>query len=275
MTINCKGQLIDLTAPKVMGILNVTPDSFFDGGKYKDESAILSQAETMRNDGATFIDVGGYSSRPGANDVSEEEELNRVLPVIELILKHFPKTLISVDTFRSQVAKKSVGAGAALINDISAGKRDHNMLATIGKLGVPYIMMHMKGNPKTMQQRTDYIDLAKEVITYFSERISAAHEEKINDIIIDPGFGFAKTLEQNYELLNKMELLKIIDKPILAGVSRKSMIYKTLNTTSKNALNGTTALHMVALQKGSKLLRVHDVKEAMECITLYNQLTTS
>jgi dihydropteroate synthase len=275
MTINCKGQLIDLTAPKVMGILNVTPDSFFDGGKYKDESAILSQAETMRNDGATFIDVGGYSSRPGANDVSEEEELNRVLPVIELILKHFPKTLISVDTFRSQVAKKSVGAGAALINDISAGKRDQNMLATIGKLGVPYIMMHMKGNPKTMQQRTDYIDLAKEVITYFSERISAAHEEKINDIIIDPGFGFAKTLEQNYELLNKMELLKIIDKPILAGVSRKSMIYKTLNTTSKNALNGTTALHMVALQKGSKLLRVHDVKEAMECITLYNQLTIS
>jgi dihydropteroate synthase len=275
MTINCKGQLIDLTAPKVMGILNVTPDSFFDGGKYKDASAILNQVETMINEGATFIDIGGYSSRPGADDVSEDEELNRVIPVIELVLKHFPETLISVDTFRSEVAKKSIKAGAALINDISAGKLDDRMLYTIGKLGVPYIMMHMKGNPKTMQQQTEYNDLVKEVITYFAERIAAAHAEKINDIIIDPGFGFAKTLDQNYELLNRLELLQMLDKPILAGVSRKSMIYKTLNTTSEQALNGTTALHMVALQKGAKILRVHDVKEAMECVTLYNQLTVN
>ena len=275
MTLNCKGQLIDLTAPKVMGILNVTPDSFFDGGKYKDESAILNQVETMINDGATFIDVGGYSSRPGADDVSEGEELSRVIPVIELALKHFPETLISVDTFRSEVAKKSIEAGAALINDISAGKLDDRMLSTIGKLGVPYIMMHMKGNPKTMRQQTEYKDLVKEVISYFAERIAAAHAEKINDIIIDPGFGFAKTLDQNYELLNRLELLQMLDKPLLAGVSRKSMIYKTLNTSPEQALNGTTALHMVALQKGAKILRVHDVKEAMECVTLYNQLTVN
>jgi dihydropteroate synthase len=272
MTINCKGNLIDLSSPKVMGILNVTPDSFFDGGKYKDESTILNQIESMLKAGATFIDVGGYSSRPGANDVNETEELNRVIPVIELILEHFPDTLISVDTFRSEVAKKSIEAGAALINDISAGKLDNYMLSTIGKLGVPFIMMHMKGNPKNMQQQTDYKDLVKEVISYFAERIDAAHKEKINDIIIDPGFGFAKTLEQNYEILNNLELLKMLDKPILAGVSRKSMIYKTLETTSDKALNGTTALHMVALQNGSKILRVHDIKEAMECVTLYNHL---
>ena len=272
MTINCKGKLIDLSTPKVMGILNMTPDSFFDGGKFKDEAEILNQVETMLNEGATFIDIGGYSSRPNADDVSEHEELNRVLPVVKLILKHFPETVISIDTFRSNIAKQSIEAGAALINDISAGKLDNNMFSTIGKLGVPYIMMHMKGNPKTMQQQTQYEDLTKEVIAYFAERIAAAHAAKINDIIIDPGFGFAKTTEQNFELLNKLELLQLIDKPLLAGISRKSMIYKTLNSTSEDALNGTTALHMVALQKGAKILRVHDVKEAMECVKLYNQL---
>lgn len=272
MTINCKGKLIDLSTPKVMGILNVTPDSFFDGGKYKDETEILNQVETMLKDGATFIDIGGYSSRPNADDVSEAEELNRVVPVVELILTHFPKTLISIDTFRSEVAKQSIEAGAALINDISAGKLDDNMLSTIGKLAVPYIMMHMKGNPKTMQQQTQYGDLTKEVMAYFAERIAVAHREKINDIIIDPGFGFAKTTAQNFELLNKLELLQLTEKPILAGISRKSMIYKTLKSNSENALNGTTALHMVALEKGAKILRVHDVKEAMECVTLYNQL---
>ncbi|MGB0982102.1 MAG: dihydropteroate synthase [Winogradskyella sp.] len=272
MTINCKGKLIDLSSPKVMGIINVTPDSFFDGGVYKDESTILNQVETMLNAGATFIDVGGYSSRPNADNVSEKEELQRVIPVIKLILKHFSETLISVDTFRSNVAKKSIEVGAALINDISAGWLDENMLSTVGKLGVPYIMMHMRGNPKTMQQQTEYKDLVKDVTSYFAERITAAHAQKINDIIIDPGFGFAKNLEQNYELLQKMDVLQLIDKPILAGISRKSMIYKTLNTTSSNALNGTTALHMVALQQGAKLLRVHDVKEAMECVALYNQL---
>ena len=272
MTINCKGQLIDITTPKVMGILNVTPDSFYDGGQYKDEKSILNQVETILNEGATFVDIGGYSSRPGADYVSEAEELSRVVPVVQLILKHYPETLISIDTFRSEVAKKSIEAGAAIINDISAGHLDDNMIATVGQLGVPYIMMHMKGNPETMQQQTDYDDLIKDINSYFAERIAKAHAAKINDIIIDPGFGFAKTTEQNYELLNNMELLQIVNKPILAGVSRKSMIYKTLNTTSENALNGTTALHMVALQKGAKILRVHDVKEAMECVTLFNQL---
>jgi dihydropteroate synthase len=274
MTINCKGNLIDLSSPKVMGILNVTPDSFFDGGKYKDEVQIIHQVDFMLKNGATFIDVGGYSSRPGADFVSEDEELNRVIPVIELILKHFPETLISVDTFRSKVAAQSIKVGAALINDISAGKLDDAMLATIGQLSVPYIMMHMRGNPKTMQLKTDYKDLVKEVISYFAERIATAHTEKINDIIIDPGFGFAKNIRQNYELLNHLDLLQSLDKPILAGISRKSMIYKTLDISSENALNGTTALHMVALQKGASILRAHDVKEAMECITLFNQLTS-
>ena len=275
MNINCKGKLINLSTPKVMGILNVTPDSFFDGGKYKDESGILNQVETMLKHKATFIDIGGYSSRPNADDVSENEELSRVLPVIELILKHFPETLISIDTFRSEVAKQSIKAGAALVNDISAGKLDDNMLATVGELSVPYIMMHMRGDPKTMQQQTQYNDLTKEVLSYFAERIAAAHKEKINDIIIDPGFGFAKTIEQNFELLNQLELLQLADQPILAGVSRKSMIYKTLNSTSREALNGTTALHMVALQKGAKILRAHDVKEALECVTLFNKLKSN
>lgn len=272
MTINCKGQLIDLSTPKVMGILNVTPDSFHDGGQYKDESSILNQVETMLTDGATFIDVGGYSSRPGADYVPETEELNRVLPVVKLILNHFPETFISVDTFRSEVAKQSIDAGAALINDISAGQLDERMINTVGQLSVPYIMMHMRGNPKTMQSQTDYDDLIKEINIYFAERIAEAHTAKVNDIIIDPGFGFAKTLEQNYQLLNQLELLGIVGKPILAGLSRKSMIYKTLDTSSANALNGTTALHMIALEKGSKILRVHDVKEAMECVTLFNTL---
>jgi len=275
MTINCKGNLIDISKPKVMGVLNVTPDSFYDGGKYKDESEILNQAETMIFEGATFIDIGGYSSRPGASEVSIDEETNRVIPVVELILKNFPNALISVDTFRCEVARKSIEAGASIINDISAGHSDENMIPTVGELGVPYIMMHMRGTPKTMQQNTDYEDLAKDINFYFAERIAKAHEAKINDIIVDPGFGFAKTLEQNFELLNKMELLQIIGKPVLAGVSRKSMIYKTLNTTSENALNGTTALNMVALQKEAKILRVHDVKEARECITLYNQLNSN
>ena len=272
MTINCKGQLVDISQPKVMGVLNVTPDSFYDGGSYKDESDILNQVATMLTEGATFIDVGGYSSRPGADFVSEEEELKRVVPVIELILKEFPKTYISIDTFRSKVAKQTIETGAALINDISAGKLDEKMIETIGKFGVPYIMMHMRGNPKTMQSQTDYKDLVKDIVSYFGERIAQAHKAKINDIIIDPGFGFAKTLKQNFELLNRMELLKITDKPILAGVSRKSMIYKTLNTSASEALNGTTALNMMALENGASILRVHDVKEAMECVTLFNQL---
>jgi len=272
MTINCNGKLIDLSTPKAMGILNITPDSFYDGGRFKSETSILNQVELMLSDGATFIDVGAYSSRPGANHVSETEEISRVIPIIESLINHFSEINISIDTFRSEVAKQCVNAGAAMINDISAGKLDKNMLETVGELGVPYVMMHMKGTPQNMQQLTDYDDLIKDIIYYFSERIAEARTHKIIDIIIDPGFGFSKTLEQNYELLNKMELLKMTDKPLLAGFSRKSMIYKLLDSSPEKALNGTTSLNTIALLKGAKILRVHDVKEAMECITLTNQL---
>lgn len=256
-----------------MGVLNITPDSFYDGGKHKNEGDILLHVEKMLKAGATFIDVGAYSSRPNADHISVGEELNRILPVIELILKQFPETLISVDTFRSEVAQKTISYGAALINDISAGKLDENMLKTIAALKVPYIMMHMKGTPQTMQQHTDYTNLTKEIIFYFSERLQEAKALGIIDVIIDPGFGFAKTIQQNFELLNHLELLKMLDKPLLVGVSRKSMIYKTLNTTPDNALNGTSVLNTIALQKGANILRVHDVKEAMECIKLVESLS--
>lgn len=272
MTINCKGQLIDLSTPKVMGILNITPDSFYDGGKHKNEKDILRHVESILNEGATFLDVGAYSSRPNADQVSEDIELKRIVPVVALILKHFPEALLSIDTFRSAVAKECIGAGAALINDISAGKLDDTMLPTIAALKVPYIMMHMRGTPQTMQQQTDYENLLKEINFYFSERLALARDLGIVDIIIDPGFGFAKTLEQNYELLNKLELLKIVGKPILVGVSRKSMIYRPLEITAKNALNGTTVLNTVGLQKGASILRVHDVAEAVECIKLVQAL---
>lgn len=272
MTINCKGKLIDLSTPKVMGILNVTPDSFYDGGRYKDENSILNQVETMLNQGATFIDIGAYSSRPNADFVTEEEELQRIVPIVELLVKRFPEIIISVDTFRSEVAKQTIKAGASLINDISAGFLDEKMMQTVANLSVPYIMMHMRGTPQTMQTLTDYDNLTKDVNFYFSERINKARALGIVDLILDPGFGFAKTTQQNFELLNQLELLNIADLPLLVGVSRKSMIYKTLDTTAQNALNGTTALHMIALQKGAKILRVHDVKEAKECITLYNKL---
>ena len=272
MTINCKGQLIDLSSPKIMGILNGTPDSFYDGGRYKNESAIISQVEKMLTDGATFIDVGAYSSRPNSPFVSESEELQRIIPIINLLVKTFPNIIISVDTFRSKIAKECIEHGAAIINDISGGFRDKNMLKTIAEFHVPYIMMHMKGDAVTMQDLTNYDDLVNDIIFYFSQQIEAARALGIKDLIIDPGFGFAKTREQNFQLLNQLELLNIIDSPLLVGVSRKSMIHKTLKTSAKEALNGTTALHMVALQKGAKILRVHDVKEAVECVTLYNNL---
>jgi dihydropteroate synthase len=250
----------------------VTPDSFYDGGNYEDTSAIMSQVKTIAKQGATFIDVGGYSSRPDADDVSVDEELKRVIPIIKLIIKEFPDTLISIDTFRSQVAQHAIEAGACMVNDISAGHLDEDMLKTVANLKVPYIMMHMRGNPKTMKSLTNYDDLMKEILFYFSERIAKARALGIVDLIIDPGFGFAKTLEQNYELLNKFELLQMTDLPILAGLSRKSMIYKTLNSSSEEALNGTSVLNTIALQKGANILRVHDVKEAMECIMLTQQL---
>lgn len=271
MTINCKGQLIDLLKPKIMGILNCTPDSFFDGGKYKSDGAILTQVEKMLSDGATFIDVGAYSSKPNAAYVSEEEELNRLLPVVELVLKNFPKTLLSIDTFRSQIAKKAIENGAAIINDISAGNLDENMFLTIAELQVPYIMMHMRGTPQTMQTLTYYENIIKEMIFYFSEKIHKARSLGINDLILDAGFGFAKTLEQNFEVMRNLELFQMLDLPILVGVSRKSMIYKTLETTSENSLNGTTFLNTIALQKGASILRVHDVKEAIECVKLFDK----
>ena len=271
-SINCKGQLIDLATPKVMGILNVTPDSFYDGGNYKNDKDILNQVNRMLKEGATFIDVGAYSSRPNADHISEKEELNRLIPVIESILKEFPNALISVDTFRSEIAKQSVDAGACMVNDISAGKMDDNMLQTVASLKVPYIMMHMKGTPQTMTKQSNYENLLKEILFYFSERISAARQLQIMDIIVDPGFGFAKTIEQNYELLNNLEHFRFLDLPLLIGVSRKSMIHKVLGTSPDESLNGTSVLNTIALQKGASILRVHDVKEAMECIKLTKQL---
>ncbi len=275
MTINCKGQLVDLSSPKVMGILNITPDSFYDGGFYNNEKEILIQAEKMLKAGATFIDIGANSSRPDAKHINEDEELKRIIPIVELILKQFPESLLSIDTFYSAVAKQCIDAGACMINDISAGQLDNKMMTTIAGLNVPYVMMHIKGTPQTMQQHTNYNDLLKEILFYFSERIAEARKLGIVDLIIDPGFGFAKTLKQNYELLNKLELIKMAELPILVGLSRKSMIYKTLNNSAKESLNGTTALNTIALQKGAKILRVHDVKEAMECIKLTNQLNIS
>lgn len=272
MTINCKGQLIDMTIPKVMGILNVTPDSFYDGGIYKNDEDILRQAENMIKHGADFIDIGAYSSRPNAVHITQDEELQRIIPRIELLVKAFPKVLISVDTFRSEVAKQSIHAGACMINDISAGKMDDEMLKTIAELKIPYIMMHMKGTPQNMQQNTSYEYMVKEIRFYFSERIAAARALGISDIIIDPGFGFSKTTSQNYELLKNLNLFSILNKPILVGFSRKSMIYKTLQTSAAEALNGTTVLNTVALQKNASILRVHDVKEAKECIALTQQL---
>ncbi|WP_405205435.1 dihydropteroate synthase [Aquimarina sp. LLG6339-5] len=271
MTINCKGSLIDLSTPKVMGILNLTPDSFYDGGKYKDESQILHQAEKMLREGATFIDLGAYSSRPGADHISIEEEENRILPIITLLLSKFPNTILSIDTFRSKIAKQCVEAGASIINDISAGSLDKEMIKTVGKLKVPYIMMHMKGTPQTMKSLNQYDNLIKDVQLYFSKKIIEARKEGINDIIIDPGFGFAKNINQNFELLKKLDLFNLQGLPILVGVSRKSMIYKSLKIDPSKSLNGTTSLNTIALLKGASILRVHDVKEAMECITLMNK----
>lgn len=275
MTINCKGNLLDLSTPKVMGILNITPDSFFDGGKYKTDADFLKQTEKMLMEGAAIIDVGAYSSRPNAVFVSEAEEIERLTPIVALLVKQFPDIILSIDTFRAEVAKAAIENGAAIINDIAAGLLDDNMLNVIAETKVPYIMMHMRGTPQTMATLTHYDDIVKEMIFYFSERIAAARSLGINDIIIDPGFGFAKTLEQNYEVLQKLELFQMLEVPLLSAVSRKSMIYKLLETSPQEALNGTTFLNTVSLMKGAKILRVHDVKEAVECITLFEALQQS
>ena len=271
-TINCKGNLIDLSTPKVMGVINLTPDSFYDGGKLTSEKEILLQANKMLQEGATFLDLGAYSSRPGAQFVSEKEEIHRLLPVIKILLNEFPETLLSIDTFRSNVANESIYAGASLINDISAGKLDDHMFKIIAQHQVPYVMMHMRGTPETMMQNTDYTNLTKEVIYYFSERIAKARSFGINDLIVDPGFGFSKTLDQNYELFNDLELFRYLNVPLLIGISRKSMIQKKIKTTAADSLNGTTALHAIAIQKGVSILRVHDVKEAFETINLLQNL---
>jgi len=268
MTINCKGQLIDLSIPKVMGILNLTPDSFYDGGRLKNDKIILLQAEKMLQDGATFLDLGGYSSRPGADHVPEEDEKQRILPAIELLVKNFPDALLSVDTFRSQIAKESIARGACMINDISGGTLDNEMMATVGKIQVPYVAMHMRGTPQTMTSLANYENVTKDVLFECSEIVQKAKSHTINDIIIDPGFGFAKTAAHNFELLNNLELFSQLRCPLLIGISRKSMIYKTLKTSPQEALNGTTALHSIALLKGAHILRVHDVREAQEVVIL-------
>ena len=273
MTINCKGTLIDLTAPKVMGILNITPDSFFDGGKYRDEAEIIDQVEKMLVDGATFIDVGAYSSRPGAKHISEEEELQRILPVINLLLKKNPEILLSVDTFRSKVAQEAIDAGAAIVNDISGGKMDDQMFSTIAKLQVPYILMHMLGTPQTMQKNPTYKDVTNEIISFFAAQIDQLHQLKLNDIIIDVGFGFGKTNTHNFEILKNLALFKSLEAPILAGISRKSMLYKTLDISAQEALNATTSANTIALLNGASILRVHDVKEAIEAVKIVGQLS--
>ncbi len=271
-TINCRGKLLDLSSPIVMGILNLTPDSFFDGGKFTTESAMLQQVKRMLGEGAAMIDLGGMSSRPGATLISEEEELGRVLPAIKAILNRFPETVISVDTFRANVAAECVAAGASMVNDIYAGRFDERMFETVAVLGTPYIMMHMQGDPKTMQKAPCYEEVTKEVLHFFIEKLGQLRALGVKDVILDPGFGFGKTVEHNYQLLNNLHIFRMTELPILAGISRKSMICRVLNVPPAEALNGTSALHMVALQQGARILRAHDVKEAMEVIQLWKQL---
>lgn len=272
MTINCKGELIDLSTPRIMGILNVTPNSFYDGGKYKTDVDFLNQVEKMLTDGADFIDLGAYSSKPSAEFVSEEEEIKRLVGVVALLVNHFPGIKLSIDTFRARVAQEAIEAGGAIVNDIAAGLLDERMIEVVGQLQVPYIMMHMRGNPKTMQSLTTYDDLVVDMRYYFSERLAQARAAKINDVILDPGFGFAKTREQNYELMAKLEHFHCFELPLLVGISRKSMLYKLLDCTPQEALNGTSVLNTIALQKGAKIIRVHDVKEANEVRKILNQL---
>lgn len=255
-----------------MGILNITPDSFFAGSRFTAETEILKQAEKMLLEGATFLDVGGYSSRPGAADIPVDEELERVIKAIVIIHKEFPSAIISIDTFRAEVARQAVLEGAGVINDISAGELDSKMFHAVAELNVPYIAMHMRGTPQTMKGLTQYSNLVKELVDYFIDKINRLKILGVHDVIIDPGFGFAKTIEQNFEILEHLDHLHHLDKPVLAGLSRKSMVWKTLGITAEEALNGTTALNMTAVMKGASILRVHDVKEAVEVIRLASRL---
>ncbi|SDM55345.1 dihydropteroate synthase [Pedobacter antarcticus] len=275
ITLNIKGELFDLSTPCVMGILNLTPDSFFGESRIGSVDAALKRVEICLLEGARFIDLGAYSSRPGAADVSTDEELNRIIPVIEAIVREFPHARLSIDTFRSKVAAESIYAGAHLINDISGGTLDKEMFSTVAGLGVPYILMHMKGTPQDMQNAPEYAHVGLDVIGYFAQKISELQALGVQDIILDPGFGFAKTLDHNYQLLNYMHNLDIFGLPVLTGISRKSMIYKLLGTQAEEALNGTTVINTIALLKGTSILRVHDVRAAMECIQLVGKMQAS
>ena len=271
-SINCSGKLISLAEPKVMGILNITPDSFFESSRIGSADNLLAQAEKMIVNGASFLDIGGQSTRPGATLISVEEELERVIPAISLLNNHFPEVILSIDTFYASVAKEAVAAGAKMVNDISAGDIDEEMFPLIGNLCVPYIMMHKKGMPINMQDNPVYADIVLEIVDYFAAKIEKLRALGVADIILDPGFGFGKTLENNYQLLQKLDRFKLFELPLLVGVSRKSMVQKVLNVSALESLNGTTALHMVALERGAKILRVHDVKEAVECVKLFQSL---
>jgi dihydropteroate synthase len=272
-TLNCRGKLINLSTPLVMGILNITPDSFYDGGKYTTERQILKKTGQMVREGASIIDVGAYSSRPGAGEISVDEEIGRLAPALRAIRKKYQDMIISVDTFRSSVAEMAVREyDVDIINDISAGNADKNMFDMVAALSVPYIMMHMKGTPMDMQVNPVYDDVVEEILLYFSEKVQKAKLAGICDIIIDPGFGFGKTLEHNYQILNRLDDFKIFELPVLVGLSRKSMIYKALNITPKEARNGTSVLNTIALMKCADILRVHDVREAMQTIELCSLL---
>jgi dihydropteroate synthase len=272
MNINCGGKLIDLTKPKIMGILNVTPDSFYDGGKFLNSDKYLMQVEKMLNEGATFIDIGGMTSKPGSKEIPVSEELSRVIKAVENVSNKFPKAIISVDTYRSEVAEESVNSGAQIINDISGGSFDNKMFKTIAKLNGPYIIMHINERPETMQQHPEYEDILFEIGYYFSKKVFKARAAGINDIIIDPGFGFGKELDDNYKILKNLNALMVENIPMMIGVSRKSMIYKKLKITSEQSLNGTTCVNTVGLIQGVNILRVHDVKEAKQCIDIVNSL---
>jgi dihydropteroate synthase len=256
-----------------MGILNVTPDSFYDGGRYLDEEKMIKHVENMLEEGAIVIDIGGYSSRPGADYINEEEEIERVIPAIKFIHHHFPKAILSVDSFRSNVASRAIENGAVIVNDISGGSLDDKMFDVMAYHNVPYVLMHMKGNPGNMKEHANYEDMMREIMFYFSQRINLLRKKGIKDIIIDPGFGFAKNLEQNYELLNRLEEFKIFELPIMVGVSRKSMITRVLNIKPVDALNGSIVLHAIGLMKRVDILRVHDVKEAVEVLKIVNLLS--
>jgi dihydropteroate synthase len=272
MTITLNQQLLDLSTPRVMAIMNLTPDSFYDGGKLKNHEQVLAKVQQFIDEGASIIDLGGYSTRPGAADISVEEEISRVIPVVQLIREHFRAIPLSVDTFRSQVARAALEQGASMVNDVSGATADDLMLDLIAEYQVPYVGMHMRGTPQTMNTLTDYQDIVFEIRYFFSTLAEEAAKRNINDLIVDPGLGFAKTIAQNFHLLYHLDAFKLLELPVLIGLSRKSMIYKTLNTTPENALNGSSALHMAALERGAHLLRVHDVKEAQECIKLFTQL---